>query len=67
VTLAGHTVTDLKDADLDCPIVGGAGTSTFALEAAAAFMRNFRSALTSSWTPTTRATTLPLLSHILSS
>jgi 3-hydroxy-D-aspartate aldolase len=34
VTLAGDTVTDLKDAGLDCPIVGGAGTGTFALEAA---------------------------------
>jgi 3-hydroxy-D-aspartate aldolase len=32
--LAGETVADLKDAGLNCPIVGGAGTGTFALEAA---------------------------------
>jgi 3-hydroxy-D-aspartate aldolase len=34
VALAGETVADLKDAGLNCPIVGGAGTGTFALEAA---------------------------------
>ncbi|MGF6229939.1 3-hydroxy-D-aspartate aldolase [Inquilinus ginsengisoli] len=31
---AGRTVEDLRRAGLDCPIVGGAGTGTFALEAA---------------------------------
>jgi 3-hydroxy-D-aspartate aldolase len=34
VALTGETVADLKDAGLNCPIVGGAGTGTFALEAA---------------------------------
>jgi 3-hydroxy-D-aspartate aldolase len=34
VALTGQTVADLKDVGLDCPIVGGAGTGTFALEAA---------------------------------
>ena len=34
VALTGETVAALKDAGLDCPIVGGAGTGTFALEAA---------------------------------
>ena len=34
VTVTGETVAALKDAGLDCPIVGGAGTGTFALEAA---------------------------------
>jgi D-serine deaminase-like pyridoxal phosphate-dependent protein len=34
VALTGETMADLKDAGLDCAIVGGAGTGTFALEAA---------------------------------
>jgi 3-hydroxy-D-aspartate aldolase len=34
VAVAGETVADLNDVGLNCPIVGGAGTGTFALEAA---------------------------------
>jgi D-serine deaminase-like pyridoxal phosphate-dependent protein len=34
IAVTGQTVTDLKDVGLSCPIVGGAGTGTFALEAA---------------------------------
>ena len=34
VALTGETVAALKDASLDCSIVGGAGTGTFGLEAA---------------------------------
>lgn len=34
VALTGETVAGIKNASSDCPIVGGAGTGTFALEAA---------------------------------
>src|SRR5260370_8456370 len=34
IAATGQTVADLKDVSLNCPIVGGAGTGTFALEAA---------------------------------
>jgi 3-hydroxy-D-aspartate aldolase len=34
VAVIGQTVADLNDVGLSCPIVGGAGTGTFALEAA---------------------------------
>jgi 3-hydroxy-D-aspartate aldolase len=34
IAVTGETIANLKDVGLDCPIVGGAGTGTFALEAA---------------------------------
>ena len=49
-------VEQLRQHGLDCPIVGGAGTGTFALEAAAASSPSCRSAPTSSWMPTMAAT-----------